>query len=247
MPLKFLINIICLILLAHQVLSQNQVLVQNGVTINCSYRALTVGQTIYWLADRYQVSVSELIRINNIQDVTRVTTDQAICVPVTTANAHLFNDLNINTNVNIGSNIINSVPINTGTNTNINTGTNNLNTAPITQVSTNNIVNNVAGCPNYLIRQGDTCFNLIANNLGSQNAGLFYNANPGIVCNNLQINQRICLPSLSNCNRLYYVRPGDTCLSISNAVQTSVTQLFSCNRLINSGCTNLYVGQPISF
>ncbi|KXZ41203.1 hypothetical protein GPECTOR_655g775 [Gonium pectorale] len=49
----------------------------------------------------------------------------------------------------------------------------------------------------------------------------------------------------SSCTRTYTVRDGDTCFKIAQSQGTSVAAIFSLNPAVNSGCTNLQIGQRL--
>ena len=107
-------------------------------------------------------------------------------------------------------------------------------------------------CNNYYVRAGDTCASLSQGSIST-----FYQVNPNINCNNLQVGQAICVPwgtqSTSGtyypaygCNgsRTWTVQPGDTCWSIAQRFGTSVESVQSC---IGVNCSNLQVGQVLRF
>lgn len=110
-----------------------------------------------------------------------------------------------------------------------------------------------ANCANYNIRAGDTCAALSQGSITT-----FYQLNPGINCNNLQVGQPICVPygtqttynngayypAYACSGRSYTVQPGDTCWSIAQRFGTSAENVQSC---IGVNCSNLQVGQVITF
>lgn len=106
----------------------------------------------------------------------------------------------------------------------------------------------------YTIRAGDTFYKL------SQQFGVsveaIIRANPGVNPNNLQIGQRVCIPStappapptpptLPPCtNGFYYtIKAGDTLYNISQQFGVSVDEIMRANPGINPN--NLQIGQVI--
>ncbi|KAF7342676.1 hypothetical protein MSAN_02025400 [Mycena sanguinolenta] len=76
-----------------------------------------------------------------------------------------------------------------------------------------------------------------------------YSYNPPINsgCTNLAIGEVLCLGpgggSGGTCTQTYTVKSGDTCSAIATQVGLTVSQLLTLNPPINSGCTNLGIGQ----
>ncbi|KAF7334663.1 hypothetical protein MVEN_02296800 [Mycena venus] len=97
----------------------------------------------------------------------------------------------------------------------------------------------------YTVVSGDTC-SAIESKTGVSDAQL-HQLNPGINsgCTNLQIGQVLCLSSGSGCSQTYTVVSGDTCSAIESKTGVSDAQLHSLNPAINSGCTNLQIGQVL--
>ncbi|RNA04890.1 N-acetylmuramoyl-L-alanine amidase [Brachionus plicatilis] len=121
-----------------------------------------------------------------------------------------------------------------------------------------------AQCTYYTIQPGDT-YDAIARRYGATASSLnnFYQLNPGVNCNNLQIGQSVCVPYAYNngayypaynngaynpgyaCSgRSYTVQAGDTCYSIAQRYGTTTANVQSC---IGVNCSNLQVGQVITF
>jgi LysM repeat protein len=50
---------------------------------------------------------------------------------------------------------------------------------------------------------------------------------------------------VASCPRLYEVLQGDNCFKIATKLGTTVAKIFSLNPSINSGCTNLAIGQVL--
>ncbi|KAJ7228066.1 hypothetical protein C8J57DRAFT_1147505 [Mycena rebaudengoi] len=107
------------------------------------------------------------------------------------------------------------------------------------------------GCnQTYTVISGDTC-SAIESRTGVSDAQL-HALNPGIDsgCTNLQVGQTLCLPGGAGgggdgCAQTYTVVSGDTCSAIESSTGISDAQLHALNPAINSGCTNLQVGQTL--
>ncbi|KAJ7330320.1 hypothetical protein DFH08DRAFT_709002, partial [Mycena albidolilacea] len=98
----------------------------------------------------------------------------------------------------------------------------------------------------YIVVSGDTCSS-IESQTGISDAQL-HALNPAINsgCTNLSVGQTLCLSgSSSGCAQTYNVMSGDTCSSIESRTGISDAQLHALNPAINSGCTNLSVGQAL--
>ncbi len=108
-------------------------------------------------------------------------------------------------------------------------------------------------CPSgtfaYIIRPGDTIFSL-AHQFNTTVEAIMA-ANPGINPNNLQVGQRICIPSgttpppggCPSGTFAYIIRPGDTIFSLAQRFNTTVEAIMAANPGINPN--NLQVGQRI--
>ncbi|KAJ7268979.1 hypothetical protein C8J57DRAFT_329217, partial [Mycena rebaudengoi] len=110
------------------------------------------------------------------------------------------------------------------------------------------------GCTQtYTVVSGDTC-SVIESRTGVSDAQL-HALNPAINsgCTNLQVGQTLCLSGGAGggggggggCMRTYTVVSGDTCSAIESRTGISDAQLHTLNPAINSGCTNLQVGQTL--
>ncbi|KAJ7312741.1 hypothetical protein DFH08DRAFT_626896, partial [Mycena albidolilacea] len=97
----------------------------------------------------------------------------------------------------------------------------------------------------YTVKSGDTC-SAIESSTGVSDATL-HALNPSINsgCTNLQIGQVLCISSGSGCTKTYTVVSGDTCSAIESRTGVSDAQLHAMNPSINSGCTNLQIGQVL--
>jgi LysM repeat protein len=96
----------------------------------------------------------------------------------------------------------------------------------------------------YKVVDGDVCYE-IGSKFGVTSAAIM-SANPTIdsMCYYLQIGQIICIPDRS-CIQKYPVSSGDTCSSIGAEFGLTGTAISSANPTINSGCTNLQLGQSL--
>jgi LysM repeat protein len=96
----------------------------------------------------------------------------------------------------------------------------------------------------YTVVSGDTC-SAIATKFGVTAAAII-TANPAINsgCTNLQIGQILCIPG-GSCSQSYTVVSGDTCSAIATKFGVTVSAIISANPAINSGCTNLQIGQVL--
>ncbi|KAF7359868.1 Glycoside hydrolase family 18 protein [Mycena venus] len=104
------------------------------------------------------------------------------------------------------------------------------------------------GCAQtYTVVSGDTC-SAIESKTGVSDAQL-HSLNPAINsgCTNLAIGQTLCVKASpgSGCTQTYTVVSGDTCSAIESKTGVSDAQLHSLNPAINSGCTNLAIGQTL--
>ncbi|KAF7378476.1 Glycoside hydrolase family 18 protein [Mycena sanguinolenta] len=106
-----------------------------------------------------------------------------------------------------------------------------------------------SGCTQtYTVKSGDTCAAIEAAN-GVSDAQL-HALNPTINagCTNLSVGQQLCLSqgsTSSGCTKTYTVKSGDTCAAIEAANGVSDAQLHALNAAINSGCTNLSIGETL--
>jgi LysM repeat protein len=96
----------------------------------------------------------------------------------------------------------------------------------------------------YTVISGDMC-NAIAAKFGVT-ASAIISANPAINsgCTNLQIGQILCIPG-GSCAQSYTVISGDTCNAIAAKFGVTAAAIISENPAINSGCTNLQIGQVL--
>jgi len=108
------------------------------------------------------------------------------------------------------------------------------------------------GCPPgtfaYIIRPGDTFFGLAQRFNTTVEA--IQRANPGVNPNNLQVGQRICIPSGTTppvgCppgTFAYTIRPGDTFFGLAQRFNTTVEAIQRANPGVNPN--NLQIGQRI--
>ena len=94
------------------------------------------------------------------------------------------------------------------------------------------------------IKQGDLCANLAA--ASGVSLGWFLRKNQGKIssCDNLQIDQCVCVRN-PRCHNPYRVKKGDTCYSIAADKGLSVAQLKGINP--NIPCNNLQPRWPVCF
>jgi len=100
-------------------------------------------------------------------------------------------------------------------------------------------------CPlEYTVEKNDTC-NRIGAKFNVTGSGII-SANPIISygCNNLTVGKTLCIPNLS-CVKKYTIGSGDTCNGIGSGFNITGSAIISANPTINSGCTNLQVGQVL--
>ncbi|KAF7343589.1 hypothetical protein MSAN_01979400 [Mycena sanguinolenta] len=101
----------------------------------------------------------------------------------------------------------------------------------------------------YTVVSGDSC-SAIEAKTGVSDSQL-HALNPSINsgCTNLGIGQVLCLStggsSGGGCASTYTVVSGDTCAAIEAKTGVSDSQLHAANPSINSGCTNLQIGQVL--
>ncbi|KAF7378480.1 Glycoside hydrolase family 18 protein [Mycena sanguinolenta] len=99
----------------------------------------------------------------------------------------------------------------------------------------------------YIVKSGDTCSGIEAAT-GVSDAQLRA-LNPSINsgCTNLEIGETLCLKEGggTTCTQTYTVKSGDTCSKIEAANGISDAQLHALNPSINSGCTNLEIGETL--
>ncbi|KAJ7886779.1 hypothetical protein B0H14DRAFT_2434036 [Mycena olivaceomarginata] len=103
------------------------------------------------------------------------------------------------------------------------------------------------GCARtYTVVSGDTC-SAVESRTGVSDAQL-HALNPAINsgCTNLQVSGNLCLSGGGGgCAQTYTVVSGDTCSAVESKTGVSDTQLHALNPAINSGCTNLQIGQTL--
>ncbi|KAJ6542370.1 hypothetical protein DFH09DRAFT_886464, partial [Mycena vulgaris] len=101
----------------------------------------------------------------------------------------------------------------------------------------------------YTVVSGDSCA-AIESSTGLSDAQL-HELNPSINsgCTNLEIGQVLCLgggsPPVDECGQTYTVVSGDSCAAIESSTGLSDAQLHALNPSINTGCTNLEIGQVL--
>jgi LysM repeat protein len=116
------------------------------------------------------------------------------------------------------------------------------------------------GCVSYQVIASDTCW-AIANRFMITVTQLQMN-NPTVNCAFLQVGSNICVQGApkttsfapaytsaapAGCTRAYTVVSGDSCLRIATIFGTTFDHLRRCNPIINTACSNLAVGQIITY
>ena len=92
----------------------------------------------------------------------------------------------------------------------------------------------------YTVAAGDSCSAIAATNSITLDA--LTAANPSVNCGNLQIGQKLCIPS-SCSGSTYTVAAGDTCSAIATANSITLEVLTAANPSVN--CGNLQIGQKL--
>ncbi|CDZ97770.1 Chitinase [Phaffia rhodozyma] len=105
----------------------------------------------------------------------------------------------------------------------------------------------LAGCTRtYTVAAGDICDSISKENKVSTFQLSFDNNGVDDVCSNLQIGQELCLGTDSaDCTDVYVVTSGDTCSKIASAFSIDSSILLKNNPQIETGCTNIYVGEVL--
>ncbi|KAF8145192.1 hypothetical protein K438DRAFT_1444824, partial [Mycena galopus ATCC 62051] len=106
--------------------------------------------------------------------------------------------------------------------------------------------------PTYIVESGDTCYAIASANGLTVAQLLSYNPSINADCTNLAIAEVLCLGpggggggGGGTCTQTYTVQSGDTCSAIAASQGLTVSQLLALNPSINSGCTNLGIGQVL--
>lgn len=211
------------------------------------------GDTLYFLAIRYNTTVEAIMAINPGIDPKNLQIGQVICIPQTAPplppcpNGFYYTIRPGDTFYKLSQQF--NVPLQAIIDANPGVDPNNLQIGQIVCIP--QAAPPMPPCPNgfyYTIRPGDTLFTLSQRfNVPVQ---AIIAANPGIDPNNLQIGQVICIPQatpapLPPCpNGFYYtIRPGDTLFSIGQRFNVSVQAIIAANPGIDPN--NLQVGQII--
>ncbi|KAI0757211.1 hypothetical protein C8Q80DRAFT_84122 [Daedaleopsis nitida] len=104
-----------------------------------------------------------------------------------------------------------------------------------------------AGCTRqYTVKEGDWCDTISA----AHNVSTYQLAavNPDIddLCNNLQVNQVLCLGTEGeDCTTTHIVQTGESCEAITGTYGINSTMLNHNNPQLDAECDNLYVGEVI--
>jgi len=99
----------------------------------------------------------------------------------------------------------------------------------------------------YVVKSGDICDSIsAANNVSTYQLAAVNQGDIAPTCNNLYVNQKLCLAHEGeDCGNVYVVNLGDTCESLETKFGINSTFLWQNNPQINSGCTNIYVGEVL--
>ncbi|GJE91673.1 LysM domain-containing protein [Phanerochaete sordida] len=98
----------------------------------------------------------------------------------------------------------------------------------------------------YVVQQGDTC-----NSIGAAHQAPTFqiehvNTQIDGNCDNLTIGDTLCLGrNGQDCSNVHVVKGGETCGGIARNANIALNVLFQNNPTINSGCTNIQVGEVL--
>ncbi|GJJ13031.1 hypothetical protein Clacol_007280 [Clathrus columnatus] len=98
----------------------------------------------------------------------------------------------------------------------------------------------------YTVKSGDTCDGISASQSVSSYQLAANNPSINAGCTNLAIGQVLCLGTQGqDCDDTLVVEDGDTCDDLISCAGINFTIFWHNNPTINSGCTNLYIGQVV--
>ena len=216
------------------------------------YYTIKAGDTLYNLANRYNVTVTDILRANPFIDPNNLQIGQVICIPGaappqpscpggtlhTIRSGDTFYKLSIQYGVSLES-ILKANP---------GVDPNNLQIGQVVCIPAHTPPQ--PSCPGgtlHTIRAGDTFYKLSIQYKVSLESIL--RANPGVDPNNLQIGQVVCIPAatppqpLCPGGTLYTIRAGDTIYNLANRYNVSVDDILRANPGIDPN--NLQIGQVI--
>ncbi|EKM60652.1 uncharacterized protein PHACADRAFT_246692 [Phanerochaete carnosa HHB-10118-sp] len=99
---------------------------------------------------------------------------------------------------------------------------------------------------NYTVQAGDTCNTIEAAQHVSTFQLTHVNTDIDAACDNLFVGEALCLGITGqDCTSVHVVANGDTCTIISNEADITTTTLLANNPNVNSGCSNLLVGEVL--
>jgi len=208
---------------------------------------IRAGDTIYNLANRYNVSVDDILRANPGIDPNNLQIGQVICIPAPRCPGGTLYTIRAGDTIYNLANRYN-VSVNDILKANPGIDPNNLQIGQVICIPA--ATPPQPSCPGgtlYTIRAGDTIYNLASRYNVSVNDIL--KANPGIDPNNLQIGQVICIPAATppqpSCpgGMLYTIKAGDTIYNLANRYNVSVDDILKANPGIDPN--NLQIGQVI--
>jgi LysM repeat protein len=191
------------------------------------------------IAAAFGINGSAIISANPIinSECTNIKVGQLLCIPDTSCTKEyvvLIGDTcdNIGAEFNVtGSEIIAANP-------NINSGCTNLQDGQILCIP------EISCAQQYTVSNGDNC-NIIAAKFSITVSDII-SANPTVRprCHNLQDGEILCIPD-GSCQQKYTVVSGDVCYRIGDMFSVSSSAIMSANPAVNSGCTNLEIGQVL--
>jgi chitinase len=99
----------------------------------------------------------------------------------------------------------------------------------------------------YTVLAGDTCSSIISEKHAYLAEVLALNPTLNSACSNLAVGQSVCWHDSSDpsCSTKVVITSGDSCNSLATSHGTSVANILLMNPYLNSGCSNIYVGDNI--
>jgi len=216
------------------------------------YYTIKAGDTLYNLANRYNVTVTDILRANPFIDPNNLQIGQVICIPGAvppqpscpggTLHTIRAGDTFYKLSIQYGVSLESILKANPGVDPN------NLQIGQVVCIPAHTPPQ--PSCPGgtlHTIRAGDTFYKLSIQYKVSLESIL--RANPGVDPNNLQIGQVVCIPAatppqpLCPGGTLYTIRAGDTIYNLANRYNVSVDDILRANPGIDPN--NLQIGQVI--
>lgn len=98
-------------------------------------------------------------------------------------------------------------------------------------------------CPRtYTVASGDTCYSISLAN-GASSTTPLQQLNPALVCETMDVGQKLCLWSAPRCLSSRAVSSGDACASVASAASLTLAQLQAINPELD--CAHIQVGQVL--